>query len=284
MITLLSWNIQCGRGVDGRVSLERIADTIGAMGGADIICLQEVARHDPACDDAGADQAERLAALFPEHAPFFGAALDRQATAGRRRQFGNMILSRLPVLQAFHHPLPQPPEPGLRHMPRQAAEVVVAAPWAPLRVITTHLEFHSPRQRYAQLAHLRGLHAQAAMLAAAPAAATDEGSPYAPLPRPTDLVLCGDFNLTDDDPAFAHVLAPFPTGAPRLADAWAILGDGLPHAPTCGVFDHAQWPQGPHARDFFLVAGQAAERVADLRVDGACAASDHQPLRLSLAP
>ncbi|MCU0933013.1 MAG: endonuclease, partial [Thiobacillaceae bacterium] len=40
---LLSWNIQWGRGLDGRVDLARIAGEIRRIGDFDVICLQEVA-------------------------------------------------------------------------------------------------------------------------------------------------------------------------------------------------------------------------------------------------
>lgn len=42
MIRLVSYNIQYGTGLDGRVDLDRI---VGEIDGADIICLQEVEAH-----------------------------------------------------------------------------------------------------------------------------------------------------------------------------------------------------------------------------------------------
>ena len=42
MTAIVSWNIQAGRGVDGRVDLVRIARTVRALADADVICLQEV--------------------------------------------------------------------------------------------------------------------------------------------------------------------------------------------------------------------------------------------------
>ena len=45
MIQILSWNIQNGEGVDGKISLNRIADTIFSMATPDVICLQEVSRN-----------------------------------------------------------------------------------------------------------------------------------------------------------------------------------------------------------------------------------------------
>ena len=44
---LLSWNIQWGRGLDGRVDLARILRTIRGLGDFDVICLQEVAVNFP---------------------------------------------------------------------------------------------------------------------------------------------------------------------------------------------------------------------------------------------
>ena len=124
MTSILTWNIQCGRGCDGRFDLARIARVAEAMGDSDVLCFQEVARNDPQYGD-GADQLAELQALFPRHRAFFGAALDRPGTVAERRQFGNLLLSRLPVLQVFFHLLPHPAEGGIKHMQRQAIEAVV---------------------------------------------------------------------------------------------------------------------------------------------------------------
>ena len=41
-VSILSWNIQFGLGMDGRVDLPRIAAACRAMGDADVLCFQEV--------------------------------------------------------------------------------------------------------------------------------------------------------------------------------------------------------------------------------------------------
>jgi endonuclease/exonuclease/phosphatase family metal-dependent hydrolase len=82
MTSVLTWNIQCGKGVDERVDLPRIAMIIRAMADVDIICLQEVSRFNPDLDKGiGADQVAALAALFPEYLPVFGAALVRASSS-----------------------------------------------------------------------------------------------------------------------------------------------------------------------------------------------------------
>jgi endonuclease/exonuclease/phosphatase family metal-dependent hydrolase len=277
MTVVLTWNIQASLGCDGRTDLTRIADTIRASD-PDIVCLQEVARNVPELA-GGDDQVERLAALFAGYHAVFGPAIDRAGSAHRVR-FGNMILSRLPVLQVFNHPLPQPASPGVKHMPRQATEIVADTPAGPLRVATTHLEYHSEAQRIAQVQHLRRLQAEVEANAAAPGTDPGQGI-YAAVPRPASCVYCGDFNAAPGDAVHALMTSPLPSGA-ALHDAWTAFAQDAPHPPTTGIFDRRQWPQGPHARDYFFVTADVAARIAEVMVDVETDQSDHQPVTLRL--
>jgi endonuclease/exonuclease/phosphatase family metal-dependent hydrolase len=284
MTEIVTWNIQWGLGVDGQVDLGRIAETIRSMSDADVICLQEVSRHMPELDNgAGVDQVAVLAGLFPGHEPWFGAGPDRIGRDGRsemRRSFGNLILTRLPVLSVFRHPLPQPPAAGVKHMPRQATEATVATAAGALRIVTTHLEYHAATHRLAQVERLRDLHCEAAANVKYPPA--EAGGPYEPLDRPEEMVLCGDFNFETDGAEYAALLAPFDDGAPPLSDAWREVYGERPHEPTCGIHDHEQWPGGQHCRDFFFVTPGVSARAAAIRVNVETNASDHQPLLLEL--
>lgn len=266
---VLTWNIQNGKGCDGVIDLARIARVVRGMGEADVICLQEVARNDPAWD-AGADQAAQLGALFPGYRMLFGKALDRNG-----RQYGNAILSRLPVLQSFDHLLPHPAEGGIKHMQRVAVEAVVQAAWGPVRVVTTHLEYYSARHRAAQIARLREIQDEVAANEAAPAKAV--GSPYDAVPRPASLVLCGDFNIAPDDAEYRRLFMP------PLLDAWRILRKGEKDPETTGLHDRVQWPMGGHCRDYFAVTADLQPRLRSVEMDAATDASDHQPLRLTLS-
>ena len=42
MFTLVSWNIQYGKGVDGRIDLGRIGETVHKDGLRDVLCRQEI--------------------------------------------------------------------------------------------------------------------------------------------------------------------------------------------------------------------------------------------------
>ena len=281
---ILSWNIQYGKGCDGVVSLERIASVIRDMGEADVICLQEVSRWLPLQDNVdGPDQLAEIQRLFPEYEAIFGAAVEARLTNSKRRwQFGNVMLTRLPVSSVFHHPLPRPADAGARHMPRQATELTVAVAARSLRVVNTHLEYGSALQRTAQLQRLCELNEEVGANNLAPPASDPDG-PYQKLDRAEHGIICGDFNFGVDFPEYAMMVDARGKAGPSFKDAWSIVHGSQPHQPTCGVFDRAQWKQGPHCRDFFFVTNGLAAAVCDVIVNTDTDASDHQPIMMQLS-
>jgi len=167
---LITWNVQWFCGLDGTIDVARVLRDARAMADFDVLCLQEVAVNYPRLQgNASHDQPALVREALPGFEVCFGAAVDELAPDGRSRQcFGNLIASRLPVLQVQHHALPYPADAGVRSMPRIATSATLQAPWGPMRVMTTHLEYYSPRMRMAQTEELLRLHAQAAAQAAAP--------------------------------------------------------------------------------------------------------------------
>lgn len=290
---MLSWNIQWGRGADGRVDLARTVAAIRAAGPLDVVCLQEVARNFPGlAGGAREDGPAHFAAAFADFEPVFAAGLDIPDGEGGRACFGNLVLSRLPVGQVFRHLLPSPADPAWPAMQRVCVEAVVAAPWGPLRVMTTHLEYYSARQRRAQAGALRALQAEAADLARLPAADRESSPAFAVRPRPASAVLCGDFNCEPGSTAYRALqrALPAPRGMadgrppprPHWVDAWPLVHAARPHAPSVGLHG-AEWPARPYCCDFFFVTTDIAGRVRGIEVLAATAASDHQPVVLELA-
>lgn len=281
---IISWNIQCGRGVDGKVDLGRISAVIKEMGDADVICLQEVSRYNPDLDGGlGHDQLDELATHFKGYNTVFGAAIDRiHAKTNRRWQFGNAVLTKLPIRQIFCHQLPQPEaDKVIKHMPRQATEIVIEHADLPLRVMTTHLEFHSMKQRVAQMIRLRELFFDIVSNQEYQFD-TAEDDPYFATPRPAASILCGDFNAIPNDEDYQALITPLANNADQFHDAWRLLHSGKAHSPTCGIFDHIQWPQGPHCRDYFFVSREIATKVEKIEVQEQTDASDHQPVALTI--
>ena len=154
-LRVASWNMHSGVGLDGRFSPQRIARVLAELD-ADVIALQEFGSG-----RAGFDMRAHLqeATGWP--------ALSMPTCSNRHGEFGNAVLSRLPIAGAVCHPL------GVAgREPRNAIEVVVECAGGPLRVIATHLGLQR-RERHAQIARL------AQVCANAPAG---------------PLVLLGDFN------------------------------------------------------------------------------------------
>ena len=281
-MNLITWNIQSCRGCDGRVDAQRIVDVCRAMADADVLCLQEVARNFPQLPGgANEDQFALLARLLPGYSAHAGVAVDILADDGGRSQFGNLILTRYPVAQVFRHLLPWPADGEVPSMQRVALEVVLAAPFGPLRITTTHLEYYSALQRAAQVERLRELHAEACAHRADRNHSKKEGGPFRTLPRPVSAVLTADFNFRAGDALHARLMAPCGSGAPAYRDAWSVRHGARPHDHTLGVHDHVQWPEA-FACDFIFVTEDLAARVEDVSVNLATDASDHQPVLLRL--
>ena len=280
---LLSWNIQWGRGMDGRVDLARILDTIRRLGDFDVICLQEVAVNFPGLPGSrGEDQVAELSAGLPGYTAIYGAATDVPDRRGGRSRFGNAIFSRLPVGQVWRHLLPWPAEPDAPSMQRVLVEAVVEADAGALRVLTTHLEYYSRRQRTMQIDAIRRLHAEAFAMAARKPLPEEVGGTFEVFPRPAAAILCGDMNFPAWAAERAQILAPFAGGEPGFRDAWTVLHPGEPHAPTCGIHP-VDFVDRPECFDFVFLTEGLAGRLKAHGIDAATVASDHQPVWIELA-
>jgi endonuclease/exonuclease/phosphatase family metal-dependent hydrolase len=261
---LVTWNIQWGCGVDGRVDLRRIVDGAQRLADFDVLCLQEVADNRPDLDgNDERDQFAELRGLLPGYAAAESISVDEAGDGGRRRRFGNLLFSRYSILAVRRHALPWPADPGKDTVPRSALEATLQAPMGPVRVTTTHLEYYSDLQRRAQALRLRHLQDEAG---------------HRQSPRS---ILVGDFNFPVDDAAYAEIQAPFPSGVPGYRDAWRLAHGHRPHAPTFCVHTRV-YSKTPYCCDFAFVSEDLAARVRDVRVDGDTRASDHQPLLLEL--
>ena len=274
---IVTWNIQWGLGADGRHDLARLVAEAQRLADFDVLCLQEVA--DNFADlkgSAGENGFAAVAALLPGYAAVEGVALDVPDRApgggGRRKRFGNLLLSRLPVGQVIRHTLPWE-QAMSRNMPRGLIEAVVEAPFGPVRMMTTHLEYSSDAIRRAQVAAIRDIHRSGCDRAAR----GREAGPgtYMVHPGATSAVLTGDLNMKPGDPTRARLSAPIP-GAPALRDAWEALNPGALHPLTSCVFDQSYME--PHCCDYVYVSEDLVPRLRKVWVDGANRASDHQPV------
>lgn len=191
-IAIASYNIHSGVGLDRRCSSSRIAQVLKELE-CDLYALQEV-------DNQPGDHEESMQL---EH---FERALSMTAIPGLRivrhtGEYGNAILTRLPVLSVQRH--------DLSHSwfePRGALDVRVAINGQPLRVIATHLGLSRSERSVQWRALMKSL---------------------AEAPDRVPTILLGDMNewyprsmaLQEAHRAFGQPPAPaaFPSFAPLLA-------------------------------------------------------------------
>ena len=281
MFTLVSWNIQYGKGVNGRIDLGRIAETVQKDGLPDVLCLQEISRNYPSTND-GADQVKELENLFPDYESFFGAVHDRSGGKEKtRKQFGNLVLTRLSPVQVLHHLLPSPADPKVKFMSRQVAELLIPVNTIDLRVMTTHLEFFSEIQQLAQIQRIREIHEEASCQFHNPGQDMPD-TPFELVIRPEKTVICGDFNFIPDSTHYRNMTEKFSDNNMDLVDAWRVHYGVNTHTPTCGIFDFKQWEMGPHCRDYFFISQSLVQKINQVSVNTETDASDHQPIRLVL--
>jgi endonuclease/exonuclease/phosphatase family metal-dependent hydrolase len=281
-LRLATWNIQWCCGLDGAVDVGRIAAQLRSFRDLDVCCLQELAVNYPALQGAPAhDQPALLQSMLPAGWQlFFAGAVDEFDADRRPQRFGNAVATRLPVAQVRAHALPWPADAGVRSMPRGALEVTLQATIAGaprwLRVVSTHLEYYSKRQRMAQAEALRDLHLEACARADAPPRADDDGSPFRGKPQTASALVCGDFNFSPADPEY-HAIQH--GGA--LRDAWPLVHGAKPHAPTFQLHDRT-YGETPIACDFVMVSNDLQCQVRRIEVDAQTRASDHQPVVVDL--
>jgi endonuclease/exonuclease/phosphatase family metal-dependent hydrolase len=270
-VRIVTWNVQWCRGVDGNVDPARIAAELRRIADPDVACLQEIAcGFDELPGSRGEDQPEALARALAEWQPVIGWAVDVPGAGRLRKRFGNVILSRLPLGRVLRHSLPWPASPD-RSMPRIAVEATVLAPFGPVRVISTHLEYYSAQHRAAQIARLAQLRLE---WLAERKAVQDEG-PFRSGPASPSAIVCGDFNLPPDDPLHRTMLDI------GFVDAWEALHPGVPHPPTFRLHEREKG-QSPYCCDFVFVTPDLVARLRSIRIDADNQASDHQPVIVEL--
>jgi endonuclease/exonuclease/phosphatase family metal-dependent hydrolase len=282
-----TYNIQYGKGKDERFDLQRIAAEVA---GADVIALQEVERF---WQRSGmVDQPAEVARLLPDFHWIYGANLDMDASetdadgrpTHRRRQFGNMILSRLPIISARNHLLPKFGAVNQHTMQRGALETVIEMPGiGAVRVYSTHLCHLTSATRLPQVDHLLQIHRNAPAEGGAwsgghpnPDAGWTEG--VMP-PMPENAILMGDFNFTPDDPEYEHFVGPWSEDYGRVVpiegfvDSWVAAGHDEREGVTC---------DGKRI-DYIFMSSALEAHIAKVRIDVAAAGSDHQPYWCELA-
>ena len=278
----VSYNIQYSKGKDGCYDLERIADAVRS---ADVIALQEVVRNIEALPDK--DQPARLGELLAQHHWVYAPNVDLDASSKtpdgsvehRRLQFGNMVLSRWPILSCRNLLLPRVRVINDHNAQRGALEAIIDAPSGPLRCYSVHLDSVNSRLRRTEIEYLLPL-----MFGVPFTGASVTGTEWMGIgesPAPTEFVVMGDFNLIPASTEYplivgevdyhsGHTLA-----GDRLVDTWTAAGNSLDEGITW--YDESRGFEVGLRLDYGFVTPGLASMVESAWIDVDAVGSDHQP-------
>ena len=283
----VSYNIQFGFGDDAEFNLERIVD---AVRGADVIALQEVTRNSPM--NEGRDLVADIRAMLPDYFAAYGPNLEADVGSyvkdGRavdvRLQFGNMILSRTPILTSRNLLLPRSRSYDHVNLQRGALEAMIDTPFGPVRFYSVHLDHRGADERLGQIAFLMERLRNHALEGGAVTGISELGFPEPPSPEA--YVVMGDFNMLPGSPEYQAVtgIVDHEFGTPLVAryavDAGLLANGDM--SPTCVNLEDPLDVSRHKRLDYCFVHPLLASKVKSLRVDFAARGSDHKPVWLEL--
>jgi endonuclease/exonuclease/phosphatase family metal-dependent hydrolase len=239
-VVVLSYNIHHGEGMDKKIDLERLAGVMRSVS-PDVVALQEVDRKTKR--SGGVDQAEELSRLTAMKM-IYGRTIDYQGG-----EYGNAILTRLPIKASSNHPLPF----TQGREPRAVLKVELAWPSSGATTtpaggkflfFATHFDFSKDSND-----RLSAVSEIAKLVAANPA---------------TPALLAGDLNSTPGSPALK-----------TLGETWTIASAGKKLFTTPVARPRSQI-------DFILYRPADRWRVVEVRVPDEAMASDHRPIVAAL--
>jgi len=289
---LVSYNIQYGFGSDGRYDLSRAARIVD---GADIIALQEVERHWERSNFD--DQPELLSRLLPWYHWVYGPAFDMDASerrdgrlVSRRRQFGTMVLSKLPIVWSRLHALPMRRTLRPLNTRNAALECMIRTPAGPVRVFSLHLAHIAAEERLEQIDYLLAEHRRTPSDSGPWSGIDDEPSRNwtsgeAEPENPLAAIWMGDFNMEPGSAEYRRIVGstPYHKGAAYLdgfVDAAVVAIE-----PADDFHTHEKIIDGRLAKrrlDHCFVGGMFAGRVRSVASDIGEVASDHFPVRIDI--
>lgn len=235
-LRVLSYNIHHGEGMDGKLDLERIAEVIKSVD-PDLVALQEV---DKGTDRTGrVDQPAVLAELTGMHV-VFEKNIDYQGG-----EYGNAVLSRVPIERYTNHPLPQLTPDEQRGM----LEVHVELQGRPIVFFATHFDYHGDdNERLASADMLKALIEQQ---------------------ETQTVIVAGDLNTRPDSAVIEKVTA-------FLIDTYIPASESAPAPGSPGFTYPANEPD--RRIDYILHTPDAGLQATESRVIEEAVASDHRPL------
>lgn len=285
---IVSYNIQYTLGQDNQYDLDRI---VKAVEGADIIALQEVDRY--WSRSGNIDQPAEIAVRLPEYYWVYGANCNMHADNlptlnthnkkqidNRRRQFGTMILSKMPILSSRNFPLPKYGTLTQHSIQQGILEATIDTRLGAVRFYSVHLSHLHPSTRMPQIEFILDIHRRAFAEGGAwcgghpdPTAGWLEGGEP---PATSHAMIMGDFNFDCHSIEYAAMVGELSPVYGRLnsrdgfVDAWVAAGNSEESGKT--------HPNANHRIDHCFITPSLVPKVHNCFIDNKTKASDHYPL------
>ena len=284
---IVSYNIHYAIGKDDCYDLGRVVD---AVRGADIIALQEVERHYDT--PRSPSQPEDISALLPAYYWVYDAAFDVDCSeqradgtvCNRRRQHGQMLLSRWPILAKRYFALPRLRIEEEFNMQMGLLEGVIDTPLGALRIYNLHFGSVSAEERGLQAGCVLDLVRNAPSQGGAWTGPNGKFSERdwcvgaIEPPMPAAAIVLGDFNMQPGSAEYRLLCdATDASGATLLTDLWAHYHPGE---------RIMSWHSNPSKAgaaasallDYCLISRELGKNARDCWIDETATGSDHQPL------
>lgn len=284
---LASYNIQYGFGLDGHYDVARI---LAAVREADVICLQEVTRG--YVRNHGADMIAEIAALMPDRFMVFSPATDTDAGSAiidgkvveKRFQFGNMVISKTPILAHRMLNLPRRRSWDHLNLQRCATEALIDTAIGPLRIYSVHLDHRDPVERIEQLRFLVDRVTHYPAEGGALTGAHEFGLVDPPMAE--DYVIMGDFNMQPETPeyrAIAGIPDPYYGRSPRAFQPCDALATLAKTGPGAWSWTEPSDRTVKQLLDYAFISPGLVRRLKNGWIDNDAPGSDHMPIWIELA-
>lgn len=278
---VVTYNIQYGKGRDGQYDIDRAAEVLA---GADIIGLQEIEAYWERSGNV--HQVERLVERLGGYHAVYGATVDIDKRLGDRhvrRQFGNAILSRWPIITTRTFLFPKLTPATAHAIQRGVTEATIETPLGLIRVYSSHFSHLCDEERLVHARVTLDVHRRARSDGPVSAGGHPDTSwlEEPPPAVPAEAILMGDLNLTPDSPVYELLVGPTSGMYGRLnpadcfVDAWVAAG----HGEHTGDTIYLDWQAKTGKRiDYIMVTPGLKDKVVSAEVLRDADASDHQPL------
>jgi endonuclease/exonuclease/phosphatase family metal-dependent hydrolase len=281
---IISYNIQFGRGLDGRFDLGRICESVK---GADIICLQEVEAGWQRSNEI--DQAQAISELLPGYYTVYGSSFDVDNSyktddgkvVNRRRQHGVQVLSRWPILSSRCFSLPKIHYADKFNMQMGFLEAVIDCDPETFRIYNLHAGYLRAEERRLQFEHFIDVYLHSPQQQGAwsgkPDIDDDDWSNNQETPvMPQSAIVCGDFNCPPGSPEYQYIVE-----SSDLSDCWFVCD-----RPNLNTSTRRHGKTGDidisGKIDHIFVSDDLVDRVQEVKIDDAAEGSDHKPVSLKL--